>query len=298
MELRRAVRRVRPDVFVYLPSGVRRSLPRVLREVAFFRFCGIRKMIGVPYFKHLRENQWLADKDLYENEASRLSRCLASLGETYLNEPASWDLRLTHDEMRVADSLLESWPAAACFLAVSVGTKSQTGDWGVENWRILLGRLQRLLPQHGMVLLGAAEESAVSEQASANWSGPKLNLCGRITPRESAALLRRAAVFVGHDSGPMHLASSVGIPTVAVFSARERPGVWFPNGDKHAVIYHLTPCFGCHLKVCIKNRKQCISSITVDEVVEAAADLLGGVANPSRLVYRDLQSSSAASAEF
>ena len=231
-------------------------------------------MVGVPYSRGLRENRWLADKQLYENEASRLSRCLSSLGETYLNEPASWDLRLTDSEMLVADSLLESWPASKSFIAVSVGTKMQAKDWGVENWRILLGRLQSMLPQHGIVLLGSAEESAASELASANWTGPRLNLCGRCTPRESAALLRRASFFVGHDSGPMHLASAVGISTVAIFAARERPGVWFPNGDKHLVLYHLTPCSGCHLTVCVKNRKLCISSITVDEVLGAAAKII------------------------
>ena len=281
-ELRRAVRQMRPDMLIYLPSGVRRSFSRVLREVAFFRFCGIGRMVGVPFSRGLRQNRWLADKELYESEASRLSRCLSSLGETHLNERSSWDLCLTDNEALVAARLLESWPGSNSFFAVSVGTKMQAKDWGVENWRTMLGQLQPMFPQYGMVLLGSAEERAASELASANWAGPRLNLCGRLTPRESAALLQHASVFIGHDSGPMHLASAVGISTVAIFAAREKPGVWFPNGDKHTVIYHLTPCAGCQLTVCIKNGKQCISSITVDEVLGAVAKLLRSVVNPFR----------------
>ena len=72
-----------------------------------------------------------------------------------------------------------------------------------------------------------------------------MNLCGLLNPRESAAALKMAKIFVGHDSGPMHLAASVGIPCVAIFSARNKPGVWFPYGNQHKVVYHPIDCYGC-----------------------------------------------------
>jgi heptosyltransferase-3 len=86
--------------------------------------------------------------------------------------------------------------------------------------------------------------------------------------------MRGAALFFGHDSGPMHLAAAVGLPCVAVFCARAKPGVWFPWGSRLKVIYHQTDCFGCELQVCSKYGKKCISSITVEEVLSAINELL------------------------
>jgi ADP-heptose:LPS heptosyltransferase len=68
----------------------------------------------------------------------------------------------------------------------------------------------------------------------------------------------------------MHLAASVGTVCVSIFSARNRPGIWFPFGNAHEVIYHKTDCFGCNLEVCTIEKKKCILSISVDEVVAAA----------------------------
>ena len=62
--------------------------------------------------------------------------------------------------------------------------------------------------------------------------------------------MAKAELFLGHDSGPMHLAANVGTPCVAVFSARCHPGVWFPRGTGHQVIYHETECAGCMLFTC------------------------------------------------
>jgi len=50
-----------------------------------------------------------------------------------------------------------------------------------------------------------------------------VNLCGRLSPRETAAVIERARVFLGPDSGPMHLAASVRVPSVIAFSAAAFP---------------------------------------------------------------------------
>jgi ADP-heptose:LPS heptosyltransferase len=157
-------------------------------------------------------------------------------------------------------------------VAVSVGTKVQAKDWGVENWHALLGEMAKSMPGRSLLLIGAAEESAASEYAASGWragGGVVVNLCGRLSPRESAAALERAELFVGHDSGPMHLAAAVGTPCVAVFAARNMPRQWFPVGRQHRVVYHRVECAGCGLETCVEERKRCLTSITVDEVMEA-----------------------------
>jgi ADP-heptose:LPS heptosyltransferase len=65
----------------------------------------------------------------------------------------------------------------------------------------------------------------------------------------------------------MHLAAAVQTPCVAVFAARNIPRVWFPYGKQHRVVYHKVDCAGCGLETCIIERKKCITSITVEEVL-------------------------------
>ena len=270
------IRRFRPDVLVYLAAS--RGIAAVRRDAAFFRkACGIEKLIGVPLTEDMQQSRVAADGTL-EPEASRLARNIEALGDAMLGERQSWDLLLTKDECATADAALGEL-AGRRFVAVSVGTKVQAKDWGRDNWRALLARLAVLYPGVGLALVGAPEESAASEFAADGWravsgSDPVVNLCGRLSPRESAAALRGAQVFIGHDSGPMHLAAAVGTPAVAVFAARNKPRVWFPYGSQHRVVYHRVDCWGCGLETCVEQRRKCLLSITVDEVVSAVREVL------------------------
>ena len=157
----------------------------------------------------------------------------------------------------------------------------QAKDWGGENWRSVLDALARELPQYGLALVGAGEEAEVSASASAAWAGRSINLCGELTPRESAALLARARLFLGHDSGPMHLAAAVGTQCVVVFAARTPPRIWFPWGDQHEVIYHRTDCAGCELEICIEEKKKCLTSIAPEELLGAVRRALARNATSS-----------------
>ena len=54
-------------------------------------------------------------------------------------------------------------------------------------------------------------------------------------------MLKEAFVYLGHDSGPMHLAAAVGTPCVCVFSRHNLPGWWFPPGKRHSIFYPYLP---------------------------------------------------------
>lgn len=271
--------RFRPQVVVYLAAA--RGVAAAQRDLRFFRMCGVRKVIGAPLTEAMQANYGdlepgtpeaktrLFNADL-EPEAARLARNLAALGEADLREPASWSLHLTEAEQQRAAEAIGAEALATTPVAVSVGTKVQAKDWGRDNWQALLTRLAAAVPGRALLLLGAPEESEASAFASAHWGetggGPVVNLCGRLTPRESAAAIACAGLFLGHDSGPMHLAAAVGTPLVAVFAARNIPRQWFPFGSVYEVAYHRVECWGCGLETCVEQKKKCITSITVDEV--------------------------------
>ncbi len=277
MQLRADIRAWRPEVLVYLT--VNRGRMAAWRDAAFFRICGISRLVGVPYASSLQQNLLLEDTEEFEPEASRLARCVAELGDAHLEDAASWDLHLTAEERETAARVLAECGGRPV-IALSAGTKVQAKDWGIENWKALVARLAAAYPGYALVLAGAREEREASEAAADIWRtsssavGPALNLCGQTNPRESAAVFEQARLFVGHDSGPMHLAASVQTPCVAIFAARNKPAVWFPYGSHHEVVYHRTDCWGCGLETCIAQKKKCLTSVTVEEVLERVVKLL------------------------
>lgn len=266
------IRRWRPHVLVYAAAA--RGVDVARRDQRFFAFCGITRMVAVPLTEGMQRNFFGSDaaKGDQEPEAERLVRNARELGAVDLQDAAAWNLRLTPAEQDRARQVVAEGPA----IAVSIGTKVQAKDWGTANWTAFLALLAGRYPGHALWLVGVREEREASDEAAKGWTGSDVvNLCGNLTPRETAAVLARARLFVGHDSGPMHLAAAVQTPCVAVFAARNIPRVWFPYGPRHRVVYHAVECMGCGLETCVVERKRCILSITPEEVLAAVVDVLG-----------------------
>lgn len=268
IKLWRDIRSFRPQILVYLAAV--RGPKAIARDVRFFRACGIQKIIGVPSGDTMGP-RYLPQLDLWEHESSRLVRTLHELGGCDVEDKRNWDLRLTEEEKNIADRELASiagMPQIAC----GPGTKMQAKDWGQENWRRLLAKLSERFPGYALIMVGAKEEREMSEFAAGEWQGPVVNLCGRLTPRGTAAALRYAELFMGPDSGLMHIASAMSIPCASVFAARAKPGTWYPVGSEHRVIYHRVECMGCNLETCIEQKKKCLTSVSPDEMLAAALD--------------------------
>ena len=265
------IRRFRPEVLVYLTRP--RGENTVMRDARFFRLCGVKRIVGLPVGDRainlqLSETQW-------ESEAARIVRSVSELGEIDLNDPASWDLKFTPAEIDRAEAVLQPCggkPIIAC----GPGTKVQAKDWGTEKWCALISKLARKFPGHCLLLVGAAEERDTCDRIAAHWTDRVVNLCGDLSPRETAAVLRKAELFVGPDSGPMHLAAAGGVPCVIAFAARTKPGIWFPNGTTHRVLYNNVDCAGCDLETCIEQKKKCLASITVDDMLAASVEAWRG----------------------
>jgi ADP-heptose:LPS heptosyltransferase len=267
------IRSWKPDIAVYLNGE--RTLRAAHRDAQFLRLCGIRRQIGVPVTEEMRAHErrpTSAGLEMFEPEAERLTRNLAQLGPAHTERKENWSIQLDAAELAQAAVALQSLQNAP-FIAVSMGTKLQANDWGLENWSALLAQLAERYPEHGLAITGAATEATAADSVLAAWRAHSalqaINFCGALSIRQSAAVYAHSSVFIGHDSGPMHLAAAAGTPCVAIFGARNPPGIWFPQGDEHRVLYHRVDCMGCGLAVCILEQKKCILSISVGEVLFA-----------------------------
>lgn len=259
------IRRFRPERIIYLTKY--RGDKILDRDEFFFRLCGTQKIIGMPR-GNLSEPMYLPKSGQWEQEGARLLRCLPELGSPASEDLRLWDLHLTSAEKSKASNLLAPLKGKP-FLACGPGTKAQAKDWGEENWRHLTETLVAGLSGAGLVFVGAQEDREVSERIAQGWQGPMLNLCGELTPRETAAVLECARCFTGPDSGPMHLAAAYGVPCVIAFASRTHPGIWFPIGGGHRVLYRKLECSNCNLQVCEVKQRRCLTSITVEQMREA-----------------------------
>ncbi len=98
-----------------------------------------------------------------------------------------------------------------------------------------------------------------------------INMAGKTKIRELASLIHECDLFLTNDSGPMHLASALGVFVVALFGSTS-VCVTGP-GKKSIVLHKSAPCSPCFLRVCNRDFR-CMKEIQVDEVMGAIAEAL------------------------
>ena len=230
------------------------------------------RCVAVPWTRDLRYPREVNPGALWESEASRLLRTLDPRRSPGPPRDEDRTLDLTEAERGTADRLLAEMPLGTRFLALSVGGKVPLNDWGNENWSAVLSMLSSSEPEMGIVFIGSADERERNDLLARSWTGPQINSCGRLTPRETAAVIQRAQFFLGHDTGTLHLAGAVGTKIVGVYSARNPPGKWYSDRPTDYFSYHKPPCFYCELErpEDCKNSLICMTSHKRNEIAAAA----------------------------
>lgn len=159
-----------------------------------------------------------------------------------------------------------------------VGSKMQSKRWPLDHFKDVARRLGAAVPALRIALLGSSDEAELAGELAAAAPGICIDLAGRTSLMEAAAVLQLSALYVGNDTGTMHLAAAVGTPCIAVFSARDVPGKWEPFGKVHRILRAEVPCAGCMLEVCDR-RLLCLTEITVDQVMAELRRILPGLAS-------------------
>ncbi len=159
-----------------------------------------------------------------------------------------------------------------------------TSRWMFKSWSIQrLAETIDTLAQRGLpIILSAApsrEETDYMDKLRAALTQPVCDLSGQLNLKQLGALMRNARVYFGVDSMPMHLASAVGTPTVAIFGPTGSIK-WAPWGVPHRVIRGGFTCEPCGKDGCGGSQiSDCIMSITPQQVLSAIDTML--LENPS-----------------
>lgn len=160
-------------------------------------------------------------------------------------------------------------------ILVNPGARWPTKRWPAPRFGELLARLAALWPDHRLAIIGSPDERITAEAIAASAHTPVEVLAGRTTLPQLVDLMRRAALLISNDSGPMHLAVAVGTPVVAIFGPTNPRQTGPYPGAAHAVLRVSLPCSPC-LKAQCKDTPQvsCLTQIEVEQVVAATERLM------------------------
>jgi heptosyltransferase-2 len=127
-----------------------------------------------------------------------------------------------------------------------------------------------------VVLAGDGTDREWAEKIAELLGGRCVTIAGETGLRQLAAVLKKARVVVGNDSGPGHLAAAVGTPVVALFGPTSEAFGFRPLGERTRVVSHALDCRPCSLhggKRCPRGRRSCLDDIEPAEVIGAVREV-------------------------
>jgi heptosyltransferase-2 len=177
-------------------------------------------------------------------------------------------LTLTDADRATADAWLKERKITGPFLAVAPGS-----IWGTKRWpgyAELVARTTR-----PVVVLGSAADRGLADEVAAAGAGRAHAAAGALSLRQSAAIIARADLLVTNDSAPLHLATGVGTPVVAVFGPTTPSQGFGPIGAGSRVVEQkglwCRPCSPHGPATCPLGHHSCMQAIGVERVLSAIA---------------------------
>lgn len=263
----RAVRRFRPDLVLEMGQGD--------REAVFGWLSGARQRVGYAPGRSggwrrallTRAVRWNGDQHMVDTNLDLVRACgiAATASRPVLVVPqesrdhmaarlalaglaAHRPLVVVHP---VSRWLFKAWPEAGC--AAVLASLAGRREIAVA---VTSGPDTREVDAARRILARVAE--------------PVIDLVGQTSLVDLAAVLERAALFLGVDSAPMHMAAALGVPVIALFGPSGDRS-WGPWGDGHSVLSSPLPCRPCGRDGCLgSKRSYCLEAIPAQVVVEAA----------------------------
>ena len=161
------------------------------------------------------------------------------------------------------------------FVGLVPGAKHATKRWLKDGFAEVGKRLWQE-DRIGAVVLGGREEKVLVENVTES-IGKGARPAFDLTLRQMASVLASCQAVLTNDSGPMHLATAVGTPVVALFGPTVEAFGFFPLGERNVVLERVLPCRPCSLhgtEKCPEGHFKCMREITAGEVLGAVRGVL------------------------
>jgi predicted lipopolysaccharide heptosyltransferase III len=266
----RQLRANRYDVVYNLHGGTTATL--------LTRATGAKHRVGYQTYQYawLHNHLSPSSASLWQREKTHsVEQQLALLGWTGVpvSDRPPTQLAVTPDaDASVAARLQQAELLDREFAVIHPAAAFATKQWAAKNFAAVIDDLRRR--GLGVVAITTAQEKSIIEELNSNTSMPVVAFTDFSLP-ELNALLARARLFVGNDSGIAHMAAAVQTPAVVIFGS-SNTAHWRPWAQKAAeVVLEEMECQPCHGYFCEKFREpECIKRVPVERVIAAAERVL------------------------
>jgi ADP-heptose:LPS heptosyltransferase len=149
--------------------------------------------------------------------------------------------------------------------------------WPSKNWPapsfIQTGRDLQEHANASIFLIGGGAEAAACEEMAKEFKGHVVNMAGKLSLPQLGGVLQAMNLVIANDSGPMHMAASLGTPVLAVFGPTDKKRTG-PYGDRHRVAEGKLRCQPCFSKQCRFRDGSCLRAVTPECVTTIALEML------------------------
>jgi ADP-heptose:LPS heptosyltransferase len=237
--------------------------------------CGVKQRIGIPkpnhalnkYFtKILKNNVMHSPRYAAESNAIIFSEALDC---TINGNMIDYDISLpTASNVQSVDNLLRNLglQSDSAYICLAPFTGMEERNWSIEHVKefVALVHEQLAIP---IILIGPSHKQAIANSIDT------FSLVGQTALLEMVELIKRAKLFIGPDSGPMHIAGAVATPVIAMFN-KDLPSRWAPRKNCTVLTLALecSPCSDDVARHC--KTLACMQGITPQMVLEATHSIL------------------------
>lgn len=236
----------------YLPT-TQSNERKIIRDLIFFKYIGgIKNIVGIENFKKIK----LEDKNKNINSTIKESDRLWEIAnqDNKLVYPKRPYIKFNPECLEKFSSLISKIENASIVYAIGHGTKFEEKNWGVNNFIKLISNLLRKNKNILILLFGGSEDIKQAELIKSQIKNKKLLiLSGKTNIQESAALISLCTLYIGNDTGTMHIASAMKVPCLALFSNMSKKGKWEPFGNNNRIIRKDIICGSCKTGIKLKS---------------------------------------------
>ena len=193
------------------------------------------------------------------------------LAESLGLETRPFPMRVQPDQaaQKIARQLIETHNLANGFAVFCPFTTRPQKHWFNDAWRALVPKIRESFDLPVVLLGGPGDQAAAAEIAQ---SLPVIDLTGKTSLLQAAALISHSSLLIGVDTGLTHLGTAYERPTICLFGST-RPYLK-TESRKTAVIYHNLPCSPCRRSPTCHGKFTCLREITADEVLDTASEVM------------------------
>ena len=253
------------DVAILFPNSLRTALETWLSEIP--------RRVG--YRGHFRS--WLLNQIIYERERPgpiehHVDRYLRVARELGVSVQDNW--REAPHRVPIISDGTRALPPADERMKLALSPGAEYGP--AKRW--LPHRFAEVATAVGAqlsaqwILFGTATDMAVGETIAKTLGDSCVNRIGQTTLEQLIDELRECRLLLTNDTGTMHLASLLGVPTVAIFGSTE-PRLTGPLGNRQIIVRHQVECSPCFLRKCPIDFR-CMKEVSVEEAINAVLSIL------------------------